>query len=32
MKLKEKHLRTCQFDDVIEVDENQKLIRPSFWK
>lgn len=32
MKLKEKHLKTCQFDDVIVIDKNQKLIRPSSWK
>lgn len=31
MKLKEKHLKTCQFDDVIVIDKKQKLIRPSSW-
>ncbi|MBI4835302.1 MAG: NYN domain-containing protein [Planctomycetes bacterium] len=32
MKIKTKHLATCQFDDVIKVDNSLTLNRPSSWK
>lgn len=31
MKLKRKHLETCQFDDVLIIDDKQKLARPESW-
>ncbi len=30
-KVKQKHLETCQFDDVITIDENNILQRPASW-
>jgi uncharacterized LabA/DUF88 family protein len=32
MKLKEKHLSSCQFDDILEIDGNTKLVRPASWR
>ncbi len=32
MKIKEKHLRTYQFEDEIKIDGNRTLKRPSSWK
>ena len=32
MKLKEKHLSSCQFDDVVEIDGNVRLTRPPSWR
>jgi uncharacterized LabA/DUF88 family protein len=31
MRIKEKHLRACQFENEIIVDQNQKLVRPVSW-
>lgn len=31
-KVKKKHLETCQFDDIITIDENHILKRPDSWK
>ena len=30
-KIKEKHLRTCQFDDEIDISGGRKIIRPETW-
>jgi len=32
MKVKEKHLKTCQFEDEIKMDKDRVLKRPSLWK
>lgn len=32
MKIKEKHLNSCQFDDIISIGPNMQLHRPSVWK
>ena len=32
IKLKERHLETCQFDDVIKIDHQQILKRPETWR
>lgn len=32
MKIKEKHLMSCQFEDTIVIDKNTKLTRPDTWK
>ena len=32
MKVKEKHLRTCQFEDIIKLDDGHTLERPPSWK
>lgn len=31
MKIKQKHLQTCQFDNVIKIDANNTLTRPATW-
>lgn len=31
-KVKQKHLATCQFDDIITIDANTSLQRPSSWR
>ena len=31
-KVKEKHLQTCQFDDTIDIDANNKLQHPASWR
>ena len=31
-KVKIKHLKTCQFDDIITIDKNHILKRPASWK
>lgn len=32
MKLKKKHLETCQFDDIVTIDSTHQLKRPNSWK
>ncbi len=32
IKLKERHLETCQFDDIVKVDSQQELKRPDTWR
>lgn len=32
IKLKERHLKTCQFDDIIKLDHQQMLKRPVTWR
>ncbi|MBU0503368.1 MAG: NYN domain-containing protein [Candidatus Omnitrophota bacterium] len=32
MKIKEKHLMSCQFEDMVIIDKNTKLTRPITWK
>lgn len=32
MKLKKKHLETCQFDDIVNIDSAHQLKRPDSWK
>ncbi len=32
IKLKERHLKTCQFDDILKIDSHQVLKRPNTWR